>query len=396
MRVLFVSQEFPPETGWGGIGTYAGTIAPALVRAGAEVHALSVVDGQKRSSRVVDGVHVHRAPVRRIPGVGRVTRLPETARRIAIAGSVLREQRRLGLDFDVCESPEWYAEALGIALRRRIPLVVRVHSGARQMFPLLGPINRDRALAIRCEEATIRRADVVTGTKSLTSDVAMRLGISADGIRSIICPVSPLPRLALPTGPPRIAFIGRFEARKGPDTLLRAVPRIADRIPGVRVVLRGRDTQTSTGDSYLVGLRRLARELGVCEIVEFTDAWSPNAVVDEMTKAHVCAVPSRWESFGLVAAEACALGRPVVASGIPGLDEVVVDGVTGRLAPVDDAAAFGDALADLLASPEVAERMGSAAAADIATRCDPARVAIETLQAYELAIGRHQSAGGRR
>src|SRR5215210_2624545 len=94
MRVLLVSQEFPPETGWGGIGTYVKLIAPALVRAGAEVHVLSVVKGQARSRKVIDGVRVHRAPLRRPPAIGRVLRLPLTWRRVSLAAAIARELRR--------------------------------------------------------------------------------------------------------------------------------------------------------------------------------------------------------------------------------------------------------------------------------------------------------------
>jgi glycogen(starch) synthase len=391
VRVLLTSQEVPPHTAWGGIGTYVGTIAPALARQGAEVHVLSVVEGQERGTSTLDGVHVHRAPLRRPRGVGRVTRMPATWRRLFLSAAVAREKRKLGMRFDVCEAPEWNAEGLAIALRGTTPLVIRLHSGARQVYPVLGPMNSDRHLAICCEEAAIRRADVVTGTKSLLAEAPSLAEIPRSHVRTIVYPVRSVERLPPPHGPPRVAFIGRFESRKGPDTLVRAIPRLAERIPQVRVVLRGTDTKMADGGSFRSHLERLVASLGVDGKVEITDHWRPGAVREELATANVCVVPSRWESFGLVAAEAAALGRPVVASRIAGLDEVVEDGVNGRLVPPEQPEAFADVLARLLDSPADASRMGEAGARLIASRCDPDLVARQTLEAYELAIASHRN-----
>src|SRR4051794_7558367 len=257
MRVLLVSQEFPPETGWGGIGTYLGVLAPALVRAGAEVHVLSVVEGQPRSDRELEGVHVHRVPLRRPRGVGRATHLPLTWRRMSLAAAVSRQMRRLGHRFDVCESPDWGAEGLALALRRALPLVVRLHSGASQVFPYVGPVGRDRRWAIRCEEALLRRANVVTGTRAQTSTVARELDLDPAGVRTITCPIARVERLPPANGSPLVLFAGRFEARKGPDVLLRAVPRLRERVPDLRIVLRGTDTGAADGGSYSEELHKL-------------------------------------------------------------------------------------------------------------------------------------------
>lgn len=387
MRVLLVSQEFPPETGWGGIGTYLGVIAPALARAGAEVHVLSVVEGQERSSRELRGVVVHRTPLPVPRGGGRVLRAPLAWRRLWGAIAVAREQRALGLDFDICESPEWGAEGLMLALRRRLPLAVRLHSGASQVLPYLGPLSRDRKLVIRMEEALIRRADMVTGTRAQTSTVCPALGVDAQRVRTITYPVAPLPRLPA-TEEPRALFAGRFEARKAPDVLVRAIPRLVEQVPGAKVVLLGIDA--TEGGSYLRGLRRLISELGVSDAVEIAERWGKPAVLEEMARSSVCVVPSPWESFGYVAAEAAMSGRAVVASKVPAIEENVVDGVTGRLVPANDPTALADAMAQLLADPPLARRMGEAGAKLIAEQCDPDRVAARTLDAYEAAIAGHQ------
>lgn len=391
MRVLLISQEYPPETHWGGIGTYAGTVAPELVRLGAEVHVLSVVRGQPNSDVVRDGVHVHRRPLRRIPRLGQMLRFPETVNRLTLALNAVREMRRLAVAFDVVECPEWSAEGLFIGRRRLRPLVVRVHVSAREVFPYLGgSMTLDRRLAMRLEDASIRAAQVVTGTAAQVHVAAADLGLPAEVCHPIIYPVRPREMRPFPTeGPPTVVFVGRFERRKGPDTLIRAMPYLLARVPQARAVFLGRDTVEVGCPSVVASLRALADDLGVSGAVEIIDDWGSADVVAETTaRALACAMPSRWESMGFVAAEASLLGRPVLASDIPGLAAIVEDGKTGRLLDPDDPRAWGEAAADLLSDPVRAREMGEAAALLVRARCDPAIVAAETFGAYEEAIRR--------
>jgi glycosyltransferase involved in cell wall biosynthesis len=116
-------------------------------------------------------------------------------------------------------------------------------------------------------------------------------------------------------------------------------------------------------------------------------------MAEELPRATIVAVPSRWESFGYVAAEAAAAGRAIVASLLPGLAEVVEDGVTGILTPAEDPVALGRALAELLRHPATARSMGQAGAARMAARNHPDQVAAETLDAYQFAAAKFRGAG---
>jgi glycosyltransferase involved in cell wall biosynthesis len=393
MRVLLVTQEYPPETRWGGIGTYAGILAPALAAAGAEVHVLSVVRGQDRRTTAAHGVQVHRAPVIAPPGVGRLSGHPETWRRLTIAANVAREQRRLehdlGVTFDVAECPEWNAEGLLLGRRRALPVVVRMHSAASQVFPFLGPIGPDERRAIRIEDDAISRATLVTGTHAQIAYVRARLGLPDAQLREITLPVQPVQALPLPSGAPVICFAGRFEHRKAPETLVRALPAVRAELPDVRLVLVGRDCARPGIASSVTWLANLASDLGVGAAIEIIDGWSTSGgVARAIASATVCAAPSRWESFGYVAAEAAALGRPIAASALPGFSDIVVDHETGRLVPLDDIAAWSETLVQMLRDRERCAAMGAAAAARVATECAPDRVAMLTLAAYEAAIAR--------
>lgn len=390
MRVLLVSQEFPPETHWGGIATYLGILAPALVRIGAEVHVLSVVPGQARSSVTrPDGVTVHRTPLHRPRGVGRATGLVETWGRLSLAWNVAREVRRLGLAFDVIEGTAWNAETYFLARRQVAPLVLRIFSSAFEILPLIGPLDRDRRWAIKLETDLIARADLVTGTFGQLSKARPRLGLAEERTREITCPVALGPETPEFEGPPTICFIGRFESRKGPDTLVRALPKIKAEIPDVMLRLNGHDTSDSRRPSFAAHLRGLAADLEVSANVDVNERWgSHQTVLDEMAASSVCVMPSRWESFGYVAAEASALGRPVVASDIPALAEVVDAGRTGLLVGPEDVDGWAAALVELLTDPARARAMGRAGRQLMSSERDPDKVAAETMAVYREAVDR--------
>jgi glycosyltransferase involved in cell wall biosynthesis len=141
----------------------------------------------------------------------------------------------------------------------------------------------------------------------------------------------------------KVLFVGRLDRQKGVDVLIEAVQPLEKRV-STRVV----------GESVLAGglLRRNS------EGVEFLGWLDRTAVASQMAACDVVVVPSRWEGFGLVAIEAMRMGKPVVASAVGGLPEIIVDGLTGKLVPPEDSAALTEVLQQL--DPAACARMGAA------------------------------------
>jgi glycogen(starch) synthase len=392
MRVLLVSQEVPPETGWGGIGTYVDVLSEALAAEGVDVHVLSAVEGQRSESRARDdGVTVHRRPLPSFRGAGRLP--PESWRRIWLAANVARLVGRLALGPDVVECPEWGAEGLALALRCTRALVVRLHSSARQLFPFTGQGREwrgfDGRLAGWLEETSARRANAVISTGSNLAEVAQRLRLHEHAVHAIPYPVRLAPAAPMPgEGPPRVTFVGRLEHRKGPDLLLAAAPKVLAAVPDARFVFVGRDVIASGERPSSQWLAAEAARLGIADSLELTGQLDRHGVEDVLRRSTVCAFPSRWESFGNVVAEAASVGRPVVASAIAPFRELVEDGVSGRLAPLEDPDAWARALIEILSDRSRAASMGRAGAARIALISEPRRVARLTLAAYENARDR--------
>jgi glycosyltransferase involved in cell wall biosynthesis len=273
--------------------------------------------------------------------------------------------------------------------------VVRLHSGARQLFPETGQgralLGADGRLAARLEEWSARRACVVTGTRSILEEVTPRLRLDPDGVRAIPPPVR-LPELAPSAAgaPPRVLFVGRLEPRKAPETIVRAAPGVLEAVPEARFSFVGRDGTTPGARSSGAWLEGEATRLGVAHAIELLGPRDQNGVRRALQDATVCAFPSRWESFGLALAEASAVGRPVVASDIPAFRELVRRGETGELVAPDGVGAWAEALITLLTDPVRARGMGEAGADHVRTVSDPGRVADATLAAYEHAIRRRR------
>lgn len=150
-----------------------------------------------------------------------------------------------------------------------------------------------------------------------------------------------------------VGAVGNFEERKGFKYLLLAMRTISAQVPEARLVIIGAPSEPGT----LEELRRLAGELGLSGKVSL-----PGFLPDAGRYAEcfdVCVIPSvAGESFGLLALEAMQYKKPVVASRVGGLPEVVSDGVTGLLVSPRDPEALAGAVVSLLKSPEKARELG--------------------------------------
>ena len=131
-------------------------------------------------------------------------------------------------------------------------------------------------------------------------------------------------------------------------------------------------------------LEALARDLGVGERLLL-----PGRVGDVgawLRRADVVVHPARWEGFGLALLEAMLAARPVVASAVSSIPEIVADGETGVLVPPNDVPALASALGELLEDPARAERLGQAGLARARSEFSVERMTSATLSVYERAL----------
>ncbi len=164
-------------------------------------------------------------------------------------------------------------------------------------------------------------------------------------------------RYQLPGDAPLVGVAGRLRLWKGQDRFLRAMVRVAAIRPEARFIIIGGDP-FGVDDGYAASLPALAERLGLAGRVTFTGQLAD--IRPALAALEVFVHPGDVEPFGLVNAEAMALGRPVVAFAHGALPEIVVDGETGVLVSPGDEAALGDTVLALLADPARCAAFGEA------------------------------------
>lgn len=162
-----------------------------------------------------------------------------------------------------------------------------------------------------------------------------------------------------------LLFVGAFGSYKGVDVLLRAYGALRDESRNVPS-----DGPRAVPPLVIIGYETTEYPVATTALppgVTVLKNWPHAAVMAAWRRSVIGLVPSVWaEPFGLVALEAMASGRPVIASRIGGLTDIVLDGETGLLVPPGDAAALRAALARLLADPALRERLGQAGRSRVA------------------------------
>ncbi|BAY91866.1 MULTISPECIES: glycosyltransferase family 4 protein [unclassified Tolypothrix] len=159
-----------------------------------------------------------------------------------------------------------------------------------------------------------------------------------------------------------VLYVGRFDPRKGIETVVRAVG--ASKLRGsenLQLIIGGGSTPGNSDGIERDRIEGIIDELGMKEMTSLPGRLCQTVLPTYYAAADVCVVPSHYEPFGLVAIEAMASGTPVIASDVGGLQFTVVSEKTGILAPPRDVPAFTDAIDRILMNPEWREQLGKAA-----------------------------------
>jgi glycosyltransferase involved in cell wall biosynthesis len=338
-RILHVA-----ETALGGISSYLNHTIPELVHQWER-------DGEGVEMRLlVPESHAH--SVNDVP--------PGLLRTYHREGRTLADQVRLGRaavremrDFrpDVVHVHSTFAGAvvrpLATALRRttshRFATVYCAHGWA---FEMEGSALRNRMVA-RTERMLTALTDRVVMLSDHEREHCLALGFPAERLTRIYHGIGTQAPATRPVEWQderlKVLFVGRFDRQKGLDLLIEAVRPLGDHVT-----------------LHCAGANVTDREgaLDVPDNVRFLGWLDEPTIAGWMQQADIVVMPSRWEGLGLVALEAMRASRPVIASRVGGLQEVVADGDTGILVPPGDVAALRAAL--LSTTPESRARMGAA------------------------------------
>jgi len=368
MRLALVSQEYPPETAKGGIGTQTYLKAHGLAALGHEVTVVSRLPGDdplaRREGR--DGS----VRVIRVRPTGALPIYSDAADWVTYSASVASEVAALNAEraIDVVDFPEWAAEGYIHLLNQtewnRIPTAVQLHGPLVMFAHEMGWPDRESEFyrsGTAMEAACVRLADAVFSSSACSAEWCSRHYLAqARPIPVLHTGVDTrrfAPRAVPKTERPTIVFVGKLAPNKGVLDLVDAAAALATEIPDLRLQLVGRATGAMEPD-----LRRRADQAGAPDLLVFEGFVEQDRLPDLFSRAHLFAMPSHYEPGpGLVYLEAMACGLPVVACSGAGAAEVVTDGVTGLLAPPRSPPALAQALRALLVDPARRVAMGAAA-----------------------------------
>jgi D-inositol-3-phosphate glycosyltransferase len=366
MISLHTSPLLQPGSGdSGGMNVYVREVASALAQAGIECTTYTRADRPDLPPevQVEPGhrvVHVPAGPFD----------LPKEALpdQLDTFTTGVLEHLRAGPGVDVVHGNYWLSGVAGHRLKHElgVPLVSTFHTLARVKAEGgdMEPEWRDRAEAdvIGCSDAIcVSCPEEERQFRRLYGDPAGRIEIVPPAVEHAFFAPGDRggARRAVGLGDDELVvlFVGRIQPLKAPDLAIRAVAAMPQR--PLLVIVGGASGVDGAGEVALA--QKLAAELGIADRVRFVPP-QPHHILSSWYRASdLVIVPSRSESFGLVALEAAACGIPVVASAVGGLLNIVHDGVTGLLVDGRDPARYARAMTQLLDDPAGAAAMGAAA-----------------------------------
>ncbi|MEY3019079.1 MAG: hypothetical protein RLZZ272_63 [Actinomycetota bacterium] len=360
-----------PGTGdGGGLNVYVREVARRMAARGVEVDVFTRRTGPEDAGTVelAPGARVHHIEAGPSTVVAK-----EDAANLLCAFLLAMERHPAVAGLDVLHAHYWLSGWVGrrLAERTGIPLVQTFHTLGTLKNAALAPGDRpepplrlyaeeevaraaDRVLVLTCGEARLfHRSFGLSGARLTVVPAGVDLDLfhpDADDPAADV--VAPRQR----RDDPELLFAGRLQPLKGPDLAVRILAEVRRRVPGARLRIVG----GASGDLGMtpVALTALAEELGVAEAVAFEPALDQAALAARYRAADVVLVPSRTETFGLVALEAQACGTPVVAAAVGGLTAVVGEG--GTLVEGHDPADHAAAVLAYLEDPGLAAAAGAA------------------------------------
>ncbi|MFL6207140.1 MAG: glycosyltransferase [Acidimicrobiales bacterium] len=275
-------------------------------------------------------------------------------------------------DVDALHANYWLSGVAGHRLKHELdlPLVSTFHTLARVKAETGDPEPERR---VRAEADVIGCSDAILASCEAEADQlerlygadARRIEIVAPGVDHAFFSAGPrdgartaLQRLDLGDGPV-LLFVGRIQPLKGLDVAVRALAAL--RRPDARLVVVG-GASGADGAAEVDRIEKLIAELGVADQIRMVDPVPHHLLSTYYRAADLVLVPSRSESFGLVALEAAACGTPVVAAAVGGLRTLVDHGRTGFLVDGRDPAVFASYAEQILDSPALAAELSQQAA----------------------------------
>ncbi len=238
------------------------------------------------------------------------------------------------------------------------PIIVTAHGS--DLHSLRGPLFRH----IQCH--VLKHSQVVTVVSAAMAKLAREIQNQIHDLRILPMGVdlqtrfTPSPHTREPA---TFLFVGRLVASKGLDVLLAALALLKQQIPDVRLVVIGRGPEETC-------YRELVHTHSLANHVTFLGALPSAQLPEWYRRATALVSPTHTEGLGLALIEAAGCASPIIASDLPAVREILIDGVSGRLTPASDSIALASAMLQVVTDPDYAAHLGQAARIHVVDRYD--------------------------
>lgn len=355
MHICFISYEYPPDTGIGGIATYVYQVAKAFSAKGIQTEVICASPLHSGTHRENEWLHVTKIKCGHI----------NDFRKLSPAIAAQRHQLR---PFDMIEVPEYGAEGLFIKEKLPdVPLVIKLHT-PKYLIKELNDFYYDQTFIRKIKRSAglvydknkdpeykaIQLADhILSPSLSLKKIVAAKWGIAKEKILHAPNPYFPLPALLnspVTAAEKNILYIGRLETRKGVYNLAKAIPFVLKKNPEATFTFLGKDSRGPFRERSMKEV--MLHEIGDARRqVTFIDHVPLTEIPSHLATAGICVFPSLWENFPNVCLEAMSAGKAIIASSEGGMKDMLEDIQGGSLVNPHDVKEIGEQICHWLANP---------------------------------------------
>ncbi|WP_323001172.1 glycosyltransferase family 4 protein [Denitromonas sp.] len=267
----------------------------------------------------------------------------------------------------------WRVALLSAVVRIfRVPYIVHMHSGEFENFFY----HECGSLSRRIIRSVLTCSKLVF---CLTEGWRLKFLSIAPKANWIVLPnpvlFPPAHQSMIQGGAPNILYLGRVVEKKGIYDLLHAFAEVVKIFPACRLRIGG--------DGETLSVKEVAGTLNVLGNVDFLGWIDGERKAIALAHSTMLVVPSHFEAFGVAILEAMAYGKPVVATNVGGIPEIVSDGVHGLLVPPSMPSELADKLLMLLSNPTLARSMGAAGRAEVKSKYSTSCVECVLANAYE-------------
>jgi glycogen(starch) synthase len=383
--VLLVSDEFPPETGFGGIGSYTWNMSQGLLQQGCRVVVISksltasgvTVEGNLAVIRFSSMAFWQKVLFK----LSSMLSIERTLRSLLFSWLVMWQIKQIKKMTDILaiEGPEWNAQLFMIAKYTPWPFVMRLHTPLATIMRLDHlDQSLDTDLSLRLEAYSVSKAQTILYASDLSiNDARLALPINNQRLIKLPLPINSqvFEANSHRASRPTIVFVGRLEAKKGIVDLVEALPFIRRKIPTITCMIIGPDGLDEQGGSMRQRLEAIITKSDLADVVEFIGPVAYTHLPHYLQQAWVVVNPSRFESFGMTSLEAIACGSRVVVYDTVGFAEWLKPEF-GCVVETKDAAGLAKAAIPYLSLPPVIKQE------EIANTFDIRKVASQALEVY--------------